>query len=983
MRTTRGFDGVGNPLKITDVMGLSITAEYNNFGHRLNVTDPDRGRWFFTYNGFGEVKTQTDARNKQTTLTYDKLGRVISRNWYESSRTNLIAPSFIETTEYENVGSTNYGTVKKVTRSGGAVNSTDFEKWERQFTYDALSRAKETGTTMQAGLSPALTLTTQTKFDSNFGRTKQLVYPASALDGQPVSIYQAYNNIGALVKEGFAADYVGTAPESSPAIRKLNNVDGRGLVIWESYGVDATEQVDWRTRNVFDSSGWLLAQCVNKSGLCSEAMPTVTSDQPMDERYRFDIYGNLRKQFHNGKWQLASSVGTGSVTYQYDVLHRLTQAVRTGPSGPETVNYAYDAIGGLLKKSDYSLDSTGAYSYFGTTHKVQSVALKAGGTASYDYDPNGNVKSRTDSTGMTALQYDIANLPVRFGQNTSKTVNYSYDFIGGLKSKSDYATNYVYDNTKHRVTSVALAPEVVNNQTGRTATYSYDLNGNVDSRNEDGVLTTLQYDIANLPRKIVKNTTTADFYEAQGGRYLHRMTAGGMNRDTYSLEKTYEREVVGGAISIERYYLTSDSLLTIKAEGRKLNYMHTDRLGSPVSITEKPLPANGTLGTVAPTLVEHKGFDAFGKALDGQWGLSNLGMLNLQAGQALNTGKRNQRGFTGHEHLDEFALIHMNGRAYDYNLGRFYGVDPVIQFPGNSQSLNPYSYLMNNPLAGTDPTGYVVWFAPVVSYVGGAIGLWGAAETGTAIGNTINEVSAGERSAGDVIAERATEIVIDRATDAVGGKVLKVADAVIPNSVKQGAIDAVTAVGKKIGLGSVDVPVGNGAQTQAPGTQATPQSPEKIGGAQSRKSPTEMTGSELQSATDKIHSQKTEIAQRMAPTTVTVTRSGKAIVSSANGVPPPAARKIAREELGDDTSFVRGGKSGNAPGDTGHHSEQRGINAAGGEAAGSRQASSHFACEGCAAAQKAAGVENITGSASDNGGKIGRPLSCDHEKKDC
>ena len=49
----------------------------------------------------------------------------------------------------------------------------------------------------------------------------------------------------------------------------------------------------------------------------------------------------------------------------------------------------------------------------------------------------------------------------------------------------------------------------------------------------------------------------------------------------------------------------------------------------------------------------------------------------------------------------------MNGRAYDYNLGRFLSVDPVIQSPGNSQSLNPYSYIMNNPLAGTDPTGYM------------------------------------------------------------------------------------------------------------------------------------------------------------------------------------------------------------------------------------------------------------------------------------
>ena len=49
----------------------------------------------------------------------------------------------------------------------------------------------------------------------------------------------------------------------------------------------------------------------------------------------------------------------------------------------------------------------------------------------------------------------------------------------------------------------------------------------------------------------------------------------------------------------------------------------------------------------------------------------------------------------------------MNGRAYDYNLGRFLSVDPFIQAPGNSQSMNPYSYIMNNPLAGTDPSGYI------------------------------------------------------------------------------------------------------------------------------------------------------------------------------------------------------------------------------------------------------------------------------------
>ena len=50
----------------------------------------------------------------------------------------------------------------------------------------------------------------------------------------------------------------------------------------------------------------------------------------------------------------------------------------------------------------------------------------------------------------------------------------------------------------------------------------------------------------------------------------------------------------------------------------------------------------------------------------------------------------------------------MNGRSFDPELDRFMQVDPFMQAPLNSQSLNPYSYVMNNPLAGTDPTGYSV-----------------------------------------------------------------------------------------------------------------------------------------------------------------------------------------------------------------------------------------------------------------------------------
>ncbi len=44
--------------------------------------------------------------------------------------------------------------------------------------------------------------------------------------------------------------------------------------------------------------------------------------------------------------------------------------------------------------------------------------------------------------------------------------------------------------------------------------------------------------------------------------------------------------------------------------------------------------------------------------------------------------------------------------ASSCKVGRFLQVDPIIGNTANSQSLNSYSYVGNNPLSGTDPTGY-------------------------------------------------------------------------------------------------------------------------------------------------------------------------------------------------------------------------------------------------------------------------------------
>ena len=48
----------------------------------------------------------------------------------------------------------------------------------------------------------------------------------------------------------------------------------------------------------------------------------------------------------------------------------------------------------------------------------------------------------------------------------------------------------------------------------------------------------------------------------------------------------------------------------------------------------------------------------------------------------------------------------MNGRIYDPKLARFMQADPFIDGVSDSQGYNRYTYVRNNPLAYTDPTGF-------------------------------------------------------------------------------------------------------------------------------------------------------------------------------------------------------------------------------------------------------------------------------------
>ncbi len=66
-----------------------------------------------------------------------------------------------------------------------------------------------------------------------------------------------------------------------------------------------------------------------------------------------------------------------------------------------------------------------------------------------------------------------------------------------------------------------------------------------------------------------------------------------------------------------------------------------------------------------------------------------------------------ERTFTGQViDADSTGLLFFNARYYDGALGRFISADTLVPQPGNPQSLNRYSFVLNAPTKYTDPSGH-------------------------------------------------------------------------------------------------------------------------------------------------------------------------------------------------------------------------------------------------------------------------------------
>ena len=339
------------------------------------------------------------------------------------------------------------------------------------------------------------------------------------------------------------------------------------------------------------------------------------------------------------------------------------------------------------------LNANATGTLLGNQGRIQTIAY-----TSFDSYGNLTAQNRTDNSINSSATYSYDDLhrltsSSRIISGTSLTVDYAYDAVGNFSKKSDFSTNnenaYSYVTGTNKISSVNL-------KGGGIEKYRYDNKGNLTHRNNNLEST---YNVFNKPLAINKNNASMVFtYGADLARYKQVRNDNGKSIITHYIDKHYEVELEG---SVKRWkaYISDIAIIsdTESTTGnKKIHFTLRDRLGSAVTFADH----NGV--TTA-----RRAFDPFGKPLGGDWSdLTELAGASTLANNAFDSDMPTQRGFTDHEHLDKAELIHMNGRVYDYNLGRFLSVDPFIQAPGNSQSMNPYSYIMNNPLSGTDPSGY-------------------------------------------------------------------------------------------------------------------------------------------------------------------------------------------------------------------------------------------------------------------------------------
>ncbi|MFD7540923.1 LamG-like jellyroll fold domain-containing protein [Streptomyces sp. NPDC059819] len=757
--STWTYDSDGNQLTSTAPGGETTSFLYDQLGDVAQITEPDGTTLHSTYDTNGEKLSSTDGTGAERQATYDYLGRQLTTTTLErspSTRTLTTTNSYAVTT-----GNPYGANLAATTTPGGVTTSYGYNRAGElasvvdasgnttSYTYDFMGNRQKTiladNTSTQTDYDASGNPTVRTQFDATGAQLKQerQVYDGvgnviAATDANGHTTHYVYDAAGTVTQETQPVTDTTSITTSfgyDAAGQRTRFTDGRGnswLYTYTSRGQQETVRqpstsqyssaADSTTTNVYDADGQLTA--TTQPGGTATAMT-------------YDKVGDLLTMSGTGA---DATTATRSFTYDHNGQMLTADTAEAGTSGAKDhqaathESFSYDDRGDLLSASG----AAGSSSFTYNNDAAPLTRTDAAGTTSYGYDPAGRLSTLNDAATGTALTYAYGKL--------NEVTSVKYGAGGQLRT-------YTY-NSAHDLTGDALMQGAT---TLASITYGYDKNGNVTSKNTSGVTgassNTYTYDQADRLTSWNNGSATVAYgYDASGNRtqvgadvYTYdardQLTSDGthtyaysargtLNSDTSSAngQVTYFADAFGNQITAGAHSYTLDAIgrnitdaesvghtsrtfqysgagNTIASDG-EFTYSY-DPTGSLVGINSGTTTASGVLAMTDSHNDVVGTFTAGATSLAGSSTYDPMGKVTAGAGMIGHLGF--QSGWTE----ADTGKVGTASRWYNPSTGTFLNKDSVSLNPmPNSAAANPFAYVNDNPLAGTDPSGHC-WICDV------------------------------------------------------------------------------------------------------------------------------------------------------------------------------------------------------------------------------------------------------------------------------
>ena len=719
LTTQLDYNDLGQLVKETDPMGFHVTHRYDEAtGLPLSYTDHKGRTTLYEYDEWGKLlKTAyPDGRKKQTETTWSspgetglfcvtvaETGKPLVKTYYDALKRE-VRTATIRFDGKELKTDKVYDTKTGLLIKESLPDKESIPTLWNQYTYDRYDRKTSTRYASGKVDSCAYGALTDTITESGIRHIRQ--YSADGLmtsatdeggniayfyraDGQPLVIvasdsvqtrfyYDAYGRRTAIKDP--SAGIRRTEYDKEGNVCRETDADGRQVVReYDRYGrITRLIHPDFTTVYTYAEDEDLLLSTVSDNGTATY--------------YTYDAYGrvgNIREEAPEGYW-LEKTYG-----YTEDgMLSTISYSSQYGKLCTEQLVYRNGTLTGV-----YMDDGTCVYSYSEEDRHGQLTRIATGEyDRRYEFDEWGFPTQRRilygDGKVLMDQRYEFdaatGNLKSRKDALRNRTELFEYDALQRLILYAGKKVEYTPDGN---IIRKGDAGEMVYTNPNRP----YAVTGNTPEK-EACIHSGLQvgYTAADRPAWIEEGNRRAEFtYNALFDRVRVKMNEEGKTVDTrYYLGGNYEAHCDSSGTE-ERLFVGGDCYeapaLLVKKEGKTdIRFLHRDYLGSILQVADNK-----------GNIIEENSFDAWGSRRnpDTQEIYTGTEAPNLMTG----------RGFTGHEHLDGFGLIHMNARLYDPILGRFLSPDPYVQLPDFTQAMNRYGYCMNRPLCYVDENGEFFW----------------------------------------------------------------------------------------------------------------------------------------------------------------------------------------------------------------------------------------------------------------------------------